>query len=122
MDLDLAIAGRLERRKTPRKNLVLAAQIQTALHSRLAVTQDLGRAGAKLLSQDRFNDGEKVALTVLPAGSSGEVHVRGRVLRGAAREAGPWHYSLAVRFDSPLPVESVLLVDAHPPVELSGQD
>jgi hypothetical protein len=115
MDRDKAKPGAAERRSSPRQSSYLIAELKTPLRTYLAVTQDLSRTGAKLLAQGRFQDGGKVDLTLLPERSTNGVHLRGRVVRGSAFDgSGPWRWAMAVRFDSPLPMGSVLLVEqAH---------
>ena len=108
--MDRDKTGAVERRNSQRQNSFLIAELKTPLRTYLAVTQDLSRTGAKLLAQGRFQDGGRVDLTLLPARSTSGVHVRGRVVRGAAFDgSGPWRWAMAVRFDSPLPPDSVLL-------------
>jgi hypothetical protein len=101
-----------------RREVVLAAQLDTPTRSRLAVTKELGASGARLLSMGRFQPGEVVVLWMLVAGTHSKVRAEGRVVRAEPfNVSGPWRCLLTVDFDEPLDEESAALLLSGDPGE-----
>jgi hypothetical protein len=110
MNSEVELQSTLERRRYPRHRLSLAARVDTASRSRMAVTQDISRSGALLLVAGRFYQGEDIDLVVLPLNSDEEIRLHGRVVRMEEKKTSrPWRCSIAVNFESPLPLENKLL-------------
>jgi hypothetical protein len=113
MDRDLELVGTVEHRRSLRRRVVLAARVDAPSRSRAAVTQEISRTGAFVLTSGFFPEGESVEVAVLPARTTAEVHIRGRVVRTIPRAINsPWQYALAISFAEPLSTETALLMTA----------
>ncbi len=96
------------RRTATRRLAAVPVQIDTVERKeRLGVTKDVSRSGTLLVSNSKFEVGERVQVTLHLSMDEADAHtIDGSVVRVV--KLGPeygWRFAMAVQFDSPLPVD-----------------
>lgn len=91
-----------ERRRSPRENAIVAAEICTPSgNHRLGVVQDASAVGVQLLTHTRLEVGDRIGLLIQVDGKS-QVDVDGSVVRVTSVDLeGPWRFRIAVELDPP---------------------
>jgi len=98
------------KRRYPRLATILGAELRSLERSRLAVTKDISRSGALLLSEGKFAEGDVVELAMVNAGAKQEYLLKGKVVRSKrTSNEGPLRWELAFTFEQELAADSPLL-------------
>jgi len=94
------------RHRADRHPVVVVVQIDSQQRKeRLGVTRDVSNSGTLLLSNSKFEVGERLEVTFHLSSESDVARKEwGEVVRVERLEAGrQWRYAMALRFDKPLP-------------------
>lgn len=97
----------VEHRRSERRDVYVAATLQGATESQLAITQNVNRDGALMLCLGMFEPGDVLDADLYPGREEHPVRVRGTVARATRYVSnGPWRCALALKFEEPLSDET----------------